>query len=615
MNPTDAPIEDEEGVVKASEMYHGRTGSIPRVDAVKGPASGMKFIVLKAGAEQDPEAIAAVQKAATTGLPPTLQEAPMDAVTVEASAPPAPDPELKVVAKKRNRPGSPVSLEELAARTDALAAPVAKSDDAPEVPAEPVAKADGEDLDASTVVADGPSGGNPGSPGSPGWEGTDAATAQKWTSILSRAKLALSYMAGREAQEAANGDSDGADNAWNLEDACAAIDFAITTLAGYAAGEEAEADLAQAGGVVKAQDAEWHAAMVKGRQGMPGGMAPGHLNAAGAEEFVRKMNELGAANRDTANAEAVAKAMTGFPVKALETVEALTAVRKAGRVLSSSNEQLIRDATSKLETVLSSLPAAPEVVEKSQEEPAVEPVGKANDPMVAVFDLARQPAGYTTQSRLMDFDRLRTVRKASDTPMVACYNSNGDLIGVVDPDDLISTAAGKPAEEADAEADPNAAPDAAPAADAAQAAAAAPAAAAPAAAAPVAKAQDTPETPTAEPTVDEIVATAVQKAMTTVQEDHERVVKELTDRVSHMEQQPDNRHAPLLNGMANSASGQFTRTNSGALVLRGQEGTTEPEGVTAVLKALAAETDPLKQIELQKKAAVEMYKAQQGLNG
>jgi hypothetical protein len=107
----------------------------------------------------------------------------------------------------------------------------------------------------------------------------------------------------------------------------------------------------------------------------------------------------------------------------------------------------------------------------------------------------------------------------------------------------------------------------------------------------------------------------VQKAMTAVQEDHERVVKELTDRVAHMEQQPDNRHAPLLNGMANSAAGQFTRTNSGALVLRGQEGTTEPEGVTAVLKALAAETDPLKQIELQKKAAVELYKAQQGLNG
>src|ERR1039458_7639426 len=149
----DDELEDEDDVAK--EMF---AMDIPRVDAVKGPATGLKFVVLKAGQAQDPAAIARLTR---------KKETPM-AATSEAPLGPPETEELKIVAKRRRK-----VVEEL--------------------PLEPVAKADGdEDLDASTVLGDpDTSGGDPDIPGSEGWEAVDAATAQKWTAILSRAKQAM----------------------------------------------------------------------------------------------------------------------------------------------------------------------------------------------------------------------------------------------------------------------------------------------------------------------------------------------------------------------------------------------------------------------------------------
>ncbi|MFD0393341.1 hypothetical protein ACFQ3Z_16035 [Streptomyces nogalater] len=98
------------------------------------------------------------------------------------------------------------------------------------------------DLDPTVVLAE-PEDSAPGdvsTPGSPAWEAVDAATARKWTSILSRAKSALGVMADRELLEAAAGDSDDFDSAMDLEDAACAIDYAISVLAPFAVDEEAE---------------------------------------------------------------------------------------------------------------------------------------------------------------------------------------------------------------------------------------------------------------------------------------------------------------------------------------------------------------------------------------
>jgi len=145
--------------------------------------------------------------------------------------------------------------------------------------------------------------GDPMEPGSPAWEAVDAATARKWTAILVRAKNALGVMADRELLEAATADPDDAESAWDLQDAQCAIDYVIDTLAGFAVGEQAEADL-------------------------------------GGEAM-----------------DAVGKALGGFDTAALDTIESLTLVRKSGRALSAANEAAIREAVNSLQKVLASLPA------------------------------------------------------------------------------------------------------------------------------------------------------------------------------------------------------------------------------------------------------------------
>src|SRR5581483_4934794 len=255
---------------------------------------------------------------------------------------------------------------------------------------------DGLDPTVPLAAPDEDAPGNPAEPGSPAWEAIDAATAQKWVAIAARLKNALCILSERELLEAASADPDDAEHAWNLEDAMCAVDYVISTLAVFAAGEQAEADL-------------------------------------GCEAM-----------------DAIGKAMTaeGLPAS-LDTVEGLSAVAKAGRVLSAANEAHIRDAAQALNTVLSSLPKAPLTddgqpvakegtpVEGTQPAPESGPdtaqVAKDTAPagtQAAPGDTAAAPAGET-----------RAVAKASDGLRVAVYDRAGALCLV--PPDAITTAIAK----------------------------------------------------------------------------------------------------------------------------------------------------------------------------
>lgn len=309
---------------------------------------------------------------------------------------------------------------------------------------------DGADQMDPTVVLAAPEGDAPGDPTDPGsaaWESIDAATAQKWTSIAVRLKNALCVMSDREWQEAACADPDDADKAMDLQDAMCAVDYVIATLAVFAAGEQAEADLC-------------------------------------AEAM-----------------EAIGKAMAGFDTAPLDTAEGLCAVAKSGRVLSGVNETHLREAHARLQTVLSSLPSAPapddgQQVAKQKEttvdgtqtktQPGAEQVAKetaspetqaaASGPVSAGGTTRPgQPSGQETtplpgdvpgrqvvkSALTLVFGRdraligvtdtaaiLQQVAKADDgekKAMQAVFDQDGDLIGIVDPDAIqpVTGAGGK----------------------------------------------------------------------------------------------------------------------------------------------------------------------------
>lgn len=262
--------------------------------------------------------------------------------------------------------------------------------------------------------------GDPAEPGSPAWEAIDAATARKWTSILVRARNALSVMADRELLEAATADPDDADAAWDLQDAQCAIDYVIDTLAGFAVGEQAEADL-------------------------------------GGEAM-----------------DAVGKALAGFDPAHLDTIESLTLVRKAGRVLSAANESAIRGAVESLQKVLASLPAAPAaedegglaVAKTANEEPDMptpEPSSETTDAsgQSPAMGAQQPPAAASAGVPVTD------VAKAKGDPQLVVYDESGKLLGIVDPGDLtpVANSTAAPA-DADGAVEPAAAPAATPAADA-----------------------------------------------------------------------------------------------------------------------------------------------------
>jgi hypothetical protein len=244
---------------------------------------------------------------------------------------------------------------------------------------------DDDALDPTVMLAeaDGDAPGMDTDPGSPAWEAVDAATARKWTSILARAKAAIDMLADRELMEAASADPDDAENAWDLQDACCAIDYAISVLAPFAVAEQAEADCCD-------------------------------------------------------DMQMVGKAMAGFDSDALGTIEALGQVRKAGRVLSTANEQAIRGAVESLQKVLASLPQAPttddEVAKTANEEPNMDKPTLSEDVTAAA---GQEPAMGVQEAdpKPVAGQPVTDMAKADgDKPeMVAVFNANGKLVGIVDP--------------------------------------------------------------------------------------------------------------------------------------------------------------------------------------
>jgi hypothetical protein len=318
--------------------------TIPRVDLVDKAANGTSFLIAKA-ADGSPAGL--INPDIVRGLigkaaDPKPEPAGDTHMTLRIDGLPDAETLADLVGKAIGRPAADPSIVKEAA----MATP--------------------EDLDPTVVLAE-PAEDAPGdvnTPGSPAWEAVDAATARKWTSILSRAKSALGVMADRELLEAAGGDPDDFDSALNLDDAACAIDYAISVLAPFAVDEEAE--------------------VIQG----------------------------------TADLEAVGKALTGL-LDPLEVIESLGQVRKAGRSLSSANEQAIRSAVESLQKVLASLPAAPDTQESGL------PVAKKETDMPETPEI--EPA------------TVEPVGKADGEgkpPMVAVYDAKGKLVGIVDPGEI-----------------------------------------------------------------------------------------------------------------------------------------------------------------------------------
>jgi len=341
-----------------------------------------------------------------------------------------PEPVVKQEGETVTMTGSPGAIarfiHQAAVRTD----PVAKADhdtsdgslngsvtkemDMPVAAPADVAKADGDDLDPMTVLAEPDDDTAPGmatDPGSPAWEAVDAATARKWTGILARAKAAIDLLADREMLEAAAGDEDDAMQAMDLQDACCAIDYAIGVLAPFAVAEQAEADCCD-------------------------------------------------------DMTAVGKALDGFDPSSLDTIEALGHVRKAGRVLSSANEAAIRDAVDKLQKVLASLPQAPAAVEKSGQPVADQKESDMPEPTTSAETVAEHSGQPQMGVAKADESGDGNVAKADDVKpqMRAVYDAKGRLVGVVDEADItpIADAAPEPDDTPAADAG-DAQPEAAPA--------------------------------------------------------------------------------------------------------------------------------------------------------
>lgn len=238
--------------------------------------------------------------------------------------------------------------------------------------------------------------GDPAEPGSPAWEAIDAATARKWLSIAARLKNALCVLADREMLEAATADPDDAEHALDLQDAMCAVDYAIEQLAVFAACEQAEAEL-------------------------------------GAEM------------------EAVGKALAAFDPAPLEVIEAIAPLTKAGRVLSAANEAAIRGAVESLQKVLASLPAAPAaedegglaVAKTANEEndmPTPTPSSETTEQSGQAPAMGTAPAAPKPVAGAPVTD----VEKADgEKQMVAVYDANGDLVGIVDPGKITPVAGAK----------------------------------------------------------------------------------------------------------------------------------------------------------------------------
>jgi len=222
---------------------------------------------------------------------------------------------------------------------------------------QPVAKdeLDPTDVDLTeATVGDDPTDPELNEPGSPDWERVDAESAGKWIQVLGWAKHALDELAGREDVESVTADPDDAENAWNLQDAGCAIDYAIGILAQYKVSEIAEAEI--------------------------------------GDELAKQVSDI-------------AKAFAGFNPDVLPIVDGFTAVRKAGRVLSKANEQALNNAIAEIQKVLASLPAAPDDAAKATQSGDPEP-DNASEAVDADPDIPEEGDVSTTQKAASDLSGL-----------------------------------------------------------------------------------------------------------------------------------------------------------------------------------------------------------------
>lgn len=346
---------------------------ITRVDLVDKAANGLPFLLAKradGAGLVDPDTVRAL--IGKTSDPEPQPASNQEQVTMSGS--PAAIAKLIHEAAVRQAAADPAPAAEEVAKGTVVGGPTGPEND----------------LDPTTILAtsDGEQApGNPMEPGSPAWEAVDAATARKWTSLLARAKTAMSVLADREMLEAASVDPDDAFAAMDLGDAAGAVDYAISVLAPFAVDEQAEADCA------------------------------------------------------TDTLAAVGKALDEFDAMSLDTIEALAHFTKAGRVLSAKNEQAIRDAVDTLQKVLASLPVPdspegglPVAKKETVMQPQTEPSQTAETPN-AVNKAADAPDAVDTATT--DTETLDDVGKAEQAPQIAVYDAKGRLVGIVAPESLI----------------------------------------------------------------------------------------------------------------------------------------------------------------------------------
>lgn len=316
---------------------------IPRMDLVGKSANGTRFLLMKDQEQAGLMSPALVRSLIGEATPTPTPTAPVTNIAAL----------LKTIHEAAVRDAETASTHP---QETAMADPITKDVDldASQIPAADTESAPGEES----------------MPGSAAWEALDAATAGKWTAILGRAKAALEWLAGREQIEGASGDGSDYDNAWSLEDASCAIDYAISVLAPYAAGEQLEVDTAE-----------------------------------------DDLSVLG-------------KALAGADVDSpLAVIEGLAPVVKAGRVLSAANEAAIRGAAEALQKVLATLPA-PEATEEApvtktdtEQTPAdtAEVTKAKGDPQVAVYDANGRLVGTIDQKDLNPIAEAAAPAKADDT--------------------------------------------------------------------------------------------------------------------------------------------------------------------------------------------------------
>lgn len=431
---------------------------------------------------------------------------------------------------------------------------IAKAEEAPvtDSPADDVTK-DAPPVEVDEIMPSAPGGSTAESlPGSPDWEQLDGDTAMSAVAVLGRVKSVLCWLADREAQEAVTGDGDAeADgNSWDLDAMSCSVDYIISCLAGFAAGE--------------------------------------HLEAGMADEL-----------------EAVGKAVAAVAAP-LAALEGFVPVAKAGRTLSAANETKIRTAVDSLTEVLNSLPAAPAAdVTKTEETTVPEPTASVVEEKHPAFlqgavtlakameDAPRLTAARTFAA-LADGGSTVDLHKAKGDPQLAVFDENGKLIGTVDPADLTAIASSA-SEAADAGADVSAddSGDTAPAADAA-----APAEPADDAAR-VVPGTDTVQAPPQQP--DDTQTPAVAKTADPAALEEDRVAalakqveslaadnEVLKEQVRKFGMQPDDRRSPVLNG----ATGAGTVTRDA----------TQVDPLADVKKAIDDEPDPIRKAELAKAA-------------